>query len=98
MRPSVVAAWTRCTASTTSPRRTVTLIASTEAGAYVARVARGRSVAPPARSACEEGPDRESRPCAHRDAEDVRPTDVGARRRGLQGRGAAREAFPAPDG
>src|SRR3954449_8725229 len=89
MRPSVVAAWMWCTASTTSPRRTVTLIASTEAGAYVARVARGRSLAPPARPARQEGHDREGRAGPHRHAENVRPAGLRAGRRGLQGRRAA---------
>src|SRR3954452_3561077 len=98
MRPSVVAAWTRGTASTTSPRRTVTLIASTEAGAYVARVARGRSVAPPARPTRQKGADRESGAGAYRDAEDVRPADLVSRGRRLQGRRAAREAVPPADG
>src|SRR4051812_45634839 len=87
----------RWTASTTSPRRTVTLIASTEAGAYVAGVARGRSLAPPARPTREEGADREGGAGAHRDPEDLRPTHVGARRRGAQRRRAAREALPAAD-
>src|SRR6476646_8289035 len=87
-----------CTASTTSPRRTVTLIASTEAGAYVARVARGRSLAPPARPASEEGPHREGGAGPHRHAEDVRPAGLRARRGGLQGGRAAGQALPAPDG
>src|SRR3954447_8528252 len=95
--PSVVAAWMRWTASTTSPRRTVTLISSTEAGAYVAGVARGRSLAPPARPASEEGLDRKGRAGPQRDAQALPPPRLGARRRGLQGRGAAREAVPAPD-
>src|SRR5262249_36972494 len=80
LSPSVVATWTRCTASTTCPLRTVTLSASTARGAYVARVARGRGMAPPARPARQEVADREGGPPAHRDAEDDRAAVDRARR------------------
>src|SRR6476646_3241014 len=95
--PSVVATCTRWVASTTPPRRTVTLIASTDAGAYVAGTARGRSVAPSARPAREAVADRAGGPRSHRDAEDIRPAAEGARRRGPARSRAAREALPAPD-
>src|SRR5581483_4035325 len=95
--PSVDRACTWCTASTTSPRSTVTLIASTDAGAYVARTARGRSLAPPARPARQEIADREGRSGAHRDPEDVRPAARRPRRRGLPRRRTAREEVPPAD-
>ena len=95
--PSVDRTCTRCTASTTSPRCTVTLIASTPAGSLVAGVARGRSLAAPARPTRQAIADRESRPGAHRDAQDLRPAALDARRRGLPRRRAPRQALPAAD-
>ncbi len=45
----------------------------------------------------QASPDRAGRPCAHRDAEDVRPAALGARGRGLRRRAPAREAPALPD-
>src|SRR5579862_1316483 len=93
---SVVATWTRCTASTASPRRTVTLTGSTR-GSVDARTARGRGLAAPARRRRQAVSRRARRPGAHRHAEDVRPAARVARGGELSGRVPAREAASLPD-
>ena len=86
--PSCTAtAWTTCRPRRWSPRRTSTLIGSATRGeTYDARTTRDGGVAPPARRPGVGVPDREGRPGAHRDAEDLRPAARGARGPPARGR------------
>ena len=99
LRPSRTAtAWTRCVASTTPPRRTITLMGCGHGRRTLdARATGDGGLAAPARRAGERVPDREGRAGARRDAENVRSAAVGARRPAARGRAAAGEAAAVPD-